>query len=498
MKYLTTPIYYVNDVPHVGSAYTTLAADVINRWWRLQGHETFFLTGTDEHGAKIAEAAAKHHQTPHDYADSIATQFQDAWTELAIAPDGFIRTTDPKHGRYVERFLQELYDAGVIYKGEYRGWYCVGCEEFKTETQIGPGNTCPIHLTMLTEVAEESYLFKLSAYQGQLVELIRSDTLRILPESRKNEVLGFIEHEGLRDVAISRQNVAWGIPLPWDTSHTVYVWVDALLNYWSAAQSDGPDFALGRRPFFPPHLQLVGKDILRFHAVIWPALLLATGQPLPDELFVHGFFTVNGQKMSKSLGNVIAPHELVETYGIDAARYLLMASVPFGADGDLSRDQMERLYTSDLANNLGNLVSRVQAMILRYCQGCVPQVASVSADYVAAYAQALSQYDLTRGIDVLRRTLDDLNAYIQAKEPWALAKAGSEAELHAVLGYLAESVYRIGLLYWPFLPETGEKIAGLFGASIASGAYDTLDAQPLVGGVQIQPVEPLFPRLDSL
>ncbi len=496
MEYITTPIYYVNDAPHIGHAVTTLAADVLNRWWKLQGKESFFLTGTDEHGAKIAEAAEKHHQTPREFVDGIADQFKDAWTGLAIKPDGFIRTTDPKHEAVASHFLQALYDQGHIYKGEYRGLYCLGCEEYKTENQLTADGLCPLHLKPVTEVAEEAYLFKLSAFQDELVRLIQTNELEILPESRKNEVLGFIKHEGLRDVAMSRKTVSWGIPLPWDTSHTIYVWVEALLNYFSAAQPTGPDFDSGRRPVFPPSLQLIAKDILRFHALIWPALLLAAGQPLPKTLFVHGYFTVEGQKMSKSLGNVIVPSDLVESYGIDGVRYLLLAAVPFGSDGDLSADLFDRLYTSDLANNLGNLVNRVQAMLLRYTQGQVP-TGLVPHDFnLSDYATALDHYDLTGALVVLRSYVDHLNGYIQTQQPWVLAKEEKADQLNEVLAYLAEGLYRLGVLYSPFLPETGEKILGLFGASIANSGYDTLLTTQHTAGIQIAPIEPLFPRLD--
>lgn len=503
MKYITTPIYYVNDQPHIGHAVTTLAADVLARYWRLRGHEAFFLTGTDEHGAKIAQSAEASGETTKDFVDRVSQQFETAWQALNIQPDGFIRTTHPNHKAVVQRFLQKLYDTGAIYKGEYKGWYCVGCEEFKTETQIGPDNTCPIHLKPLIEVAEETYLFKLSVYQDQLQDLITSDKLKIQPVSRKNEVLGFITHEGLRDVAISRKNVAWGIPLPWDESHTVYVWVDALLNYLSASDPEGPQFKSGRKPEFPPTLQLIGKDILRFHALIWPALLLAADQPLPQELFVHGYFTIDGQKMSKSLGNVIAPQDLIDRYGIDGARYLLLASVPFGADGDISLEKLDALYTSDLANNLGNLVNRVQAMLLKYREGNVPQAVSEIVDQLEPpRALALDQWgeetDLVKGISQIKQEADLLNGLIESSQPWALAKdPDKEQHLDAALAILSERLWGLAVYAWPFMPDTSAKILALFGSSIDAIDYDTLGTTSQTAGKAIAQIEPLFPRLED-
>ncbi|HEY1074779.1 MAG TPA: methionine--tRNA ligase [Patescibacteria group bacterium] len=498
MSYITTPIYYVNGDPHIGSAYTTLVADVFARYSKYKGEDTFFLTGTDEHGAKIAEAAAKAGKEPQAFTDEISAKFFAAWKELNIQPDGFIRTTNPKHKAYVQKFLQDLYDKGHIYKGEYKGWYCTGCEEFKTETQIGENNTCPIHLTPLNEVAEEAYLFKLSAFETQIKEALNADTFKVSPSSRKNEVLGFIEHEGLRDVAISRKNVAWGVPLPWDESHTVYVWVDALLNYLSAADVNGPEFKSGKRPEFPPTLQIIGKDILRFHALIWPAIILAADLPLPKELFVHGYFTSGGQKMSKSLGNVITPGELIGRYGVDATRWLLATAVPFGADGDLTLDRLDERFNSDLANNFGNLFSRVASMILRYREGRVPDGIEVpllhiekTRDFLdAAYESA----DLTKVTDTLRLHADNFNKYIEDEKPWALAKT-DQKKLDEVLANLAENVFVLACFLAPFLPEATDKILAGFGTSVSQVDYATLGKANHTAGKTIPPLEPLFPRL---
>ncbi len=490
MRYITTPIYYVNDKPHLGHAVTTLAADVLARTWRLRKEDVFFLTGTDEHGAKIAQAAEKAGKEPKAFADEISEQFTSAWEALNIKPDGFIRTTDPNHEKVVQDFLQQLYDAGHIYKGEYKGWYCVGCEEFKTETQIGPDNTCPIHLKALIEVAEESYLFKLSAFKDQLLKLINSSELKIRPESRKNEVLGFIEHEGLKDVAVSRKNVAWGVQIPWDTQHTVYVWVDALLNYLSAAEPDGPVFASGRKPQFPPTAQLIGKDILRFHAVIWPALLLAAEKPVPKELLVHGYFTINGQKMSKSLGNILAPQELIDRYGVDATRYLLLAAVPFEQDGDVSLERLDALYGSDLANNYGNLVNRIQSMLTRYCEGKIPEVKTEDLG-----VKELLTAEFGGVIDVARKQLTRLNRYIEETQPWVLAKDTDE-RLDVVLATLAENIFLVAARLAALTPDTSDKVLSLFGTSVSEVDYATLEATNHTGGKTIQPISPLFPRLE--
>lgn len=494
MKYVTTPIYYVNGTPHIGSALTTLVADVLARFWRLKKEDVFFLTGTDEHGAKIAESAEKAGKEPQVFADEISQQFEDAWKLLNIEPDGFIRTTNDAHKKYVQQFLQDLYDKGHIYKGEYTGWYCVGCEEFKTTSQIGENNTCPIHLKPLTQLSEEAYHFKLSAFEDQIKEAIESGKFAVEPKERKNEVLSFI-NEGLRDVAISRKNVAWGIQVPWDTDHTVYVWVDALLNYVSAV--DGKVFA-DNKPDWPPTLQLVGKDILRFHAVIWPGLLLAAEKLLPEKLFVHGYFTVEGQKMSKSLGNVILPQDLVDRYGVDGARYVLLAAVPFGSDGDISFSRLDEIYNNDLANNLGNLVSRVQSMLVKYRDGIVPET-KISSDLL--FRRKLHDQDDGDYIRDMQSKLywycNQLNAYIQNNQPWVLAKTDTQGELDHILGYLAENVFFCAVELAPFIPDTADKILAIFGSSIAEINYDTLNTTNHTAGKKIQPCEPLFPRLES-
>lgn len=493
MAYITTPIYYANAAPHIGSAYTTLAADVFARYWRnCKKEPTFFLTGTDEHGAKIAQSAEAEEKDPQLFVDAMADYFREAWQALDIKPDGFIRTSDPAHAAVVQTVLQKLYDAGHIYEGEYSGWYCVGCEEFKTETQMGPDFTCPIHLTPLKQVSESAYLFKLSAYKEKLVHLIESDQFKVQPETRKNEVLGFLRQDELRDVAISRQNVAWGIPLPWDSSHTIYVWVDALLNYYSASVPSGPDFG-GARPIFPPTLQLIGKDILRFHAVTWPALLLAAELPLPKELFVHGYFTIDGHKMSKSLGNIITPQELIDRYGVDGARYVLLASTQFGVDGDVSWEQFDSLYNHHLANNIGNVVSRVQAMAVRYLEGQIT-LSAIDHTLIASYMSALEMADLSRGLQLIQNKFDAINSAIEQTKPWELAKS-NDSQLPGLIGGWLGDIFTVGALLAPYMPDTAEKIVGIFGTSINQINYATLDKEIVGDARTIAPTEPLFPRL---
>ncbi|HYC79993.1 MAG TPA: methionine--tRNA ligase, partial [Candidatus Binatia bacterium] len=357
--YITTPIYYVNAKPHIGSAYTTIAADVLARLHRLLGHETLFLTGTDEHGAKIAEAAQAAGKKPQEFVDEVSAQFSLAWDILSIAPDDFIRTTEPRHKAAVKIFLEKLKESGKLYEGEYEGLYCVGHEAFIKESDLVDG-VCPDHKTKPELLKEKNWFFKLSDYQDILKKRIESDEIQIWPQARKNEVLSFIS-QGLEDTAISRPNVKWGIPLPWDENQTAYVWVEALFNYCSAIGYGADDERY--KKFWPADIHLMGKDIIKFHCVIWPALLLAIKEPTPKAIYANGFFTSGGQKMSKSLGNVIDPVEWAQKYGPDAVRYFVLREVPFGQDGDVSEEKFLARYNGDLANGLGNLFSRLTNMV---------------------------------------------------------------------------------------------------------------------------------------
>lgn len=364
--YVTTPIYYVNDRPHIGHAYTTVMADILARHNRFLGNEVFFLTGTDEHGAKIEEASKKAGMEPQEFCDEKSRAFRDIWGKLGISYDYFIRTTDNSHVKTVQSVLQYLYDKKFIYKGFYEGLYCKGCEQYKTKSELIDGK-CPDHNVEPEFMVEESYFFKLSNFQKAILNHIKTDKLLISPESKKKEMLSFLENQPLEDISVSRKNVKWGIPLPFDNTHTCYVWIDAFLNYLTGLDWSGPGEELPEnfKTYWPADIQLMAKDILRVHATIWPAMLLALDLPLPQEIFAHGFFTINGQKMSKTLGNVIWPEDLVSKYGADAVRYLLLSFVPFGNDGDISPDLIAEKYNSDLVNGLGNVVSRLIGIVVK-------------------------------------------------------------------------------------------------------------------------------------
>ena len=449
--YLTTPIYYVNDKPHLGHAYTSIAADVLARFYRHGGREVFFLTGTDEHGAKVAQAAKRAGQTPREFADRIAKDFEGLTPLLALTNDKFIRTTDPKHEKIVREFLQKLFDKGRFYKKSYEGLYCVGCEEFRTEKDLVDGK-CPAHNYVPELHKEENWFFKLSAFEGQIKKLIESDELKIEPVSRKNEVLGRLK-EGLEDISISRKSVSWGVKLPWDKTQTIYVWVDALLNYYSAAQ------IFDKKGFWPPDLHLMAREIMWFHAVLWPALLLAAGESLPKRIFVHGYFTIDGQKISKTLGNVVDPNDLVQKYGVDAVRYYLLRDFPFGEDGDVSLERLKERYHSDLAAGLGNLVQRVLSMVKKYelkTQGLEP--GELSEDKVKAIKDDLEHLSFQSALAKIWQLIDALNKDIAETEPWVLGRKNKKAQLEGFLKGCFRQILALADLIEPFLPQTSAEI----------------------------------------
>lgn len=463
--FVTTPIYYVNDVPHIGHAYTTVSADVLARYWRekLGRKNVFFLTGTDEHGAKVAWSAKEAGKTPKEFADSVAPRFQEAWKLLNVEYDYFIRTTDQRHEKIVQKILQDIYDKGYIYEGIYEGLYCEGCEKFLAKEDLVNGK-CPLHPNKEPVYQKEkNYFFKLSSFKNRLLEIFGKDEYQILPESRKNEILGKLQGE-LQGVSVSRAGVSWGVPIPWDKEQTVYVWVDALFNYYSATM-----FLGDKEEFWPPNLHLVGKDILWFHTVIWTALLLAAELPLPKKVFAHGFFTINGQKMSKSLGNVISPAQLVERYGADGARYLLLSEFPFGEDGDFSFDKLDIRYNAGLANGLGNLVARVA----KVCENAGLAVAP-SEKYTPhpLISQFLDNLKFDSALQAVREDVAEKNRQIDTHKIWEKSEEKQE-----VLTELVEGIRQIACNLRPFLPETAEKIEGQF------------------AGPKIQTAEPLFPRL---
>jgi methionyl-tRNA synthetase len=500
--YVTTPIYYVNDVPHVGHAYTTVAADVLARHHRLLGDEVYFLTGTDEHGAKIAEAAARVSQTPQQYVDVIVERFKDAWVALDISYDQFIRTSDPIHETGVAAFLDKLYSTGDVYKGTYEGLYCVGCEQFKTEDDLVNG-LCPAHNRAPIVYSEENYFFRLSKYQEALVRALTDpddpNHYLVSPPTRLNEVLGKLKL-GLSDVSISRSSLTWGVPLPFDRSQVAYVWIDALLNYVTAIGY--PDDRDEFRWRWPADLHLMAKDILWFHAILWPAMLIAGELALPREVFAHGFFTIGGQRMSKTLGNAIAPRDLVERFGADAARYLLVTAFPFGTDGDLNLQELSLRYNAELANDLGNLLNRTVSMINRYYGGIVPEPTSENTRDVElrlmasglpdAVHQALGRIDFVAAAEAIRAVVSRANRYVEENAPWKLAKTDRD-RLATVMYTLAEIERLVAVVVSPFMPKTSGRMLEQLGTNgLVSREWGALSP----GTVVVAQPTPLFPRIE--
>jgi methionyl-tRNA synthetase len=455
--YITTPIYYVNAKPHIGHAYTTIAADVLARFHRQEKDKTFFLTGTDEHGLKIQKKAEEVGLEPQVFVDGFAREFQAYWERLDIHYDNFIRTTDPRHKAAVQKVLQTLYDNGAIYKGVYRGLYCVGCEQFKSEKDLVDGK-CPDHNIEPQLLEEESYMLKLSAVQATLIEKIKSREFRIAPERFERETLSFLEGQTLEDVSISRKQVSWGIPLPFDTAHTTYVWVDAFLNYltglgWDGGPENVPEL-------WPADVQLIGKDILRVHATIWPALLLHLGLSLPKTLFVHGHLLSGGKKMSKTLGNVITIDEMLETFGVEGTKYLLLSAGAFGDDVDITMERLTEKYNADLANGLGNLVARVLKLAEKTTSN---EQLTINSDLPEEFVSLLQNYHLSEGLEYVWNMVRAANKYIDEHKPWELAKINQE-RFEEVMKKLLEDIALIGDLLRPFLPETSEKIHAMLKA----------------------------------
>ncbi len=466
--YVTTPIYYANAGPHIGSAYTTIAADVLARWNKKQGKEVFFLTGTDEHGKKIQEIAKKNNQKPKEFVDKIAHEFKRAFSLLNITNDNFIRTTDKYHEEEVKNVLQELYDGKFIYEGIYESCYCTGCEQYLTKSDLIDGK-CPLHPNQEIEIKkEEAYLFKLSKFQKQILNAIKKDEFEILPNVRKNEIIPFIE-KGLQDISISRKKseVPWGIELPFDKNHTAWVWPDAFWNYISGLKTDE-----NKKKFWPADVQLMAKDIFRVHATIWPAILLALNKKLPKSLFIHGYFTVNGQKMSKSLGNVIDPVYLAQTYGADSLRYYMLRAISFGEDGDVSERALIERHNNELANKLGNLVSRVSGLI--ETNGAEKTSNKLIKKLREKEIEKLMEsYQLDKALNEIFAFIDSCNEYVQEKKPW-------ETKDKKVLSELKESILKIAELLSPFMPESSDKITKTFTAK------------------EIKKASPLFRKIDLL
>ena len=457
--YITTPIYYASGDVHVGHTYTTVAADILARYHRLIGDKTFFATGMDEHGAKIEEKSIKAGEKPQKFVDEIAIQFKKAWEKLDISYDRFIRTTEKKHIKAVQNALQYMKNKGDIYLGKYEGLYCQECEQYKNEKDLIDGK-CPEHQIEPKKISEETYMFKMTKYADELLKRIESDEFKIRPIRRKNEIISFYKNEGLKDVSFSRKKVKWGVPIPWDKNHCGYVWADAFLNYLTALDWDGTG---GKYPeMFPPEVQIMAKDILRVHATIWPAMILSLDLPLPKQLLVHGFLLVDGQKMSKSLGNVISPDDLVKKYGADATKYLLMSVTTFERDGDISWKKLDDKYNADLANGLGNLVARVLTLATRYKIQDTrykpeKEILKKIEDTRESYKKAMEEIKLHEALGEIWKLISFCDEYVDKNKPWKLAKTDKK-KLKEVLSNLLYCISEIANLIEPFLPETSERI----------------------------------------
>ncbi|MBI2591941.1 methionine--tRNA ligase [Candidatus Saccharibacteria bacterium] len=464
--YVATAIPYVNDKPHLGHALLHLYADVLARYHRQLGDDVLFSAGTDEHGGKVAEAAAKAGAEPKHFVDQISVSFREGLKKLGVSNDRFIRTTDAGHEQRAQLIWQAL--TRDIYKKAYEGMYCVGCEEFKTEAYVkATDGICPLHNRPYEKVAEENYFFALSKYTAKIKAAIETDQYRIIPTSRKNEILSVI-NEGLQDISISRpkNKIPWGIPVPGDETQTMYVWFEALMNYITVlGYPEHADF----KKYWPADVQVIGKDILRFHAAVWPGMLLALGLPLPKSLYVHGFVTSGGQKMSKSLGNVVDPLEIVDKYGVDAFRYFFLRHIPSYSDGDFTWELIEAAYNNELADQLGNAVSRTAAMISKYQNGVIGNVPPPEHD-VAAYAQAIGRCRFDKALSVVWEQVKGLNQYIDESKPWEMASPPGggvdEDHLREVLANMAANLLEIAALLVPFMPETAQKIEGVFGTGV--------------------------------
>ncbi|WP_445442456.1 methionine--tRNA ligase [Clavibacter sp. km1a] len=511
--YITTPIFYVNDVPHIGHAYTEVAADVLARWHRQRGDDTWFLTGTDEHGQKILRTATAHDTTPQAWADRLVTEsWQPLLEAVDISNDDFIRTTDARHEESVTIFLQRLHDAGFIYTGEYKGYYCVGCEEYKQPSDLLEGTgpfegqlVCAIHSKPVELLEEKNYFFRMSDFGERLLAFYEERPDFIQPESARNEILSFVRR-GLEDLSISRSSFDWGIPIPWDESHVVYVWFEALMNYVTAIGYGVDDEQFQRRW---PATHLVGKDILRFHAVIWPAMLMALGEEPPRRVFGHGWLLVGGEKMSKSKLTGIVPQTITDTFGIDAFRYYFMRAFAFGQDGSFSWEDLSARYQAELANGFGNLSSRVIAMVGRYFEGRVPEahelteaderVLSVARAAASTADDAIERLAIHEALAAVWTLVDELNGYITSQEPWALAKKDEDrARLETVLHTAVRGLGTLAVLLAPVLPGATAKLWTALGGDGTVGQQRIDLADQWTGSGVVTPLEaPLFPRIEQ-
>jgi len=512
--YVTTPIYYVNDEPHLGHMYTTIAADVLARYQRMSGRDVFFLTGVDEHGQKVQQAAEARGIEPIELADQVVARYQSLWPELGITNDDFIRTSSDRHKAGAQAMWRRLENAGTIYKGFYEDWYCVPCETYWTETQLKDSECwdakhCPDCKRAVEKIQEESYFFRLSAFQDQLLDYIKAHPDFIAPASRRNEVISFVE-SGLRDLSVSRTTFSWGVSVPGDEKHVIYVWIDALTNYLSALgfpEHDEPKH-------WPADVHLIGKDILRFHAVFWPCMLMAADLPLPKRIYAHGWWTVEGEKMSKSKGNALRPADLLAEYDADVLRYFLLREVPFGQDGDFSFTALKQRYNSELANDVGNLLNRSLAMLNKYRDGVLAEVGeeldidrALIAD-VESMQRDVAEYMDKQAFHLALERINLLvkhgNRYVEDNAPWALAKAGETARLDTVLYHLVETLRLIALQLTPFMPQ---KMHQMLDQILGEASEDEQSQRKLLfiehagwgllkGGHQCSKPSPVFPRMD--
>ena len=502
--YITTPIYYVNAEPHIGHAYTTIVADIVARFHRLAGIETFFLTGTDEHGDKIVEAATKAGESVKTYVDKISKTFRDAWPKLDVTNDYFIRTTDENHQETVKAILSRVYEKGDIYFSEYEGTYCVGCERFYTETELEDGR-CPIHLTEPKLIREENYFFRMSKYQEWLIEHINRNPDFIRPERYRNEVLAFLR-EPLEDLCISRpkRRLSWGIPLPFDDDYVTYVWFDALINYVSGLNY--PDGDLFKK-FWPVAQHIIAKDILKPHGIFWPCMLKAAGIEPYQHLNVHGYWNVDAGKMSKSLGNIVKPMDLATVYGLDAFRYFLLRDMVFGLDSDFSEESLVRRLNADLANDLGNLVSRSATMAVKYFDGLVPAsgipaeedraLREAALAVIDEYRDLMEEFTFHKALIAVWELIGKANKYIDTMKPWVMAQSDTD-RLGAVLDHVLEALKVVSVLLWPVMPQTAEKIQHQLGLEAVGKELDFEDAKQWGKTKRVRPVSKapaLFPRV---
>ena len=504
--YVTTAIDYVNASPHIGHAYEKIAADIVARYHRTRGKEVFFLTGVDEHGSKVEKSAVEAGKKPQEFCDDMSAKFKDAWGNLNLSFDHFIRTTDDYHEKSVQEIFKKLVDQGDIYKGTYEGLYCEGCEDFIRERDLGDDGNCPNHKKPPNKLQEHNYFFKLTKYKDRIKEWIESDADRVKPEGRKKEILNQLNDPELGDFSVTRarKSLTWGVPVPGDDEQVIYVWIDALSNYITGIGYNMEHF----QKFWPADVHLIGKDINKFHSIFWPAILLALGVELPKQVYAHGFITVNGQKLSKSLGNVIDPNALVQDYGADAVRFYLMAATPFDNDGDFSTDDFIKRVNAELANNLGNLLNRTLTLVSKHCGGKVPDqnpehTLRIQANSIHTVVDShMEKLEFAKVIEAIFALVDQANKYMNDEKPWALFKEGKQKEGEEVLFTCMEVLRRTAMNIYPFTPKLAQDIwyqlgndddIGVIGDRDKDGAFDML--RP---GLEVRNTGPVFKRIETV